>query len=185
MKSLLASFCVLILLSACSKPETTLAPVPGRMVEAAETPLNDLNLVRAKIPPVLLTALKAPYAAPSGPGCEGLAAEIKELDVALGPDLDAPPGPRKHNLVERGVTEVGNAAVGTVKSAAESLIPYRSWVRKLTGAEKASKQVTAAVAAGMVRRAYLKGIGQARGCGAPPPPAQEPLESVDHGPSKP
>jgi hypothetical protein len=174
MKSLLVSFCALLLLSACSKPETTLAPVPGRVVEAAETPLNDLNLVRTKIPPALLAALRAPYA-PPGLGCECLTAEIKELDAALGPDLDAPPGPSKHNLVEKGVTEVGNAAVGAVKSAAESLIPYRSWVRKLTGAEKASKQVTAAVAAGIVRRAYLKGIGQARGCGVPPPPApQEP-----------
>jgi hypothetical protein len=180
MKSLHASFGALLLLSACSKPETALAPVPGRVVEAAATPLNDLNLVHTKIPPALLAALKAPYAPPPGPGCEELTAEIKALDAALGPDLDAPPTPGKRNLVERGVTEVGNAAVGTVKSAAESLIPYRSWVRKLTGAEKASKQVTAAVAAGMVRRAYLKGIGQARGCGVPPPPPPQeaPAEPV-------
>ena len=58
--------------------------------------------------------------------------------------------------------------MGTVKSTAEALIPLRNWVRKLSGAEQASRQVTRAIAAGIVRRAYLKGLGQAKGC---PPPA--------------
>ncbi len=68
MSSLLALVAVLAL-PACSKPET--AGLSG----AATAPLGDLNLVRAKIPPVLLAAQKAAYAppprasSPSGAGC--------------------------------------------------------------------------------------------------------------------
>ncbi len=134
------------------------------MSEAASSPLNDLNLVRAKIPPVLLLAQKAPYAPPVDPSCGGLAHEIRQLDAALGPDLDAPSGPGDHGLVERGRSEAGEAAVGAVRHTAEGLIPFRGWVRKLSGAERYSKQVLDAITAGIVRRAYLKGLGQARGC---------------------
>jgi hypothetical protein len=156
---------LILLLITCSKPKPT--PMAEQLAGVAVTPLNDLNLVRAKIPSVLLTAMKAPYAPPVDPTCEGLAREIQSLDAALGADLDAPHAPDP-SIVERGKTEAGAAVVGVVKSAAEALIPYRGWVRKLTGAERASRQVTKAIAAGIVRRAYLKGLGQARGC---PPPA--------------
>jgi hypothetical protein len=37
-------------------------------------------------------------------------------------------------------------------------------VRKLSGAERYSKQVAAAIAAGTVRRAFLKGMAQASAC---------------------
>lgn len=43
-------------------------------------------------------------------------------------------------------------------------------MRKLTGAERYAKEVSAAIAAGTIRRAYLKGIGQAAGCAAPAAP---------------
>jgi len=48
------------------------------------------------------------------------------------------------------------------KAPPESLIPYRSWVRKLSGAERASKAVAAAISAGMVRRGFLKGMLQSQ-----------------------
>jgi hypothetical protein len=57
-----------------------------------------------------------------------------------------------------------------LRSAAQNVIPYRGWVRKLTGAERYSREVAAAIAAGTVRRAYLKGIAQAGGCTAPAAP---------------
>jgi hypothetical protein len=44
------------------------------------------------------------------------------------------------------------------------VVPYRGWVRKLTGAERYSKEVAAAIAAGTVRRAFLKGVVVTRGC---------------------
>ena len=67
-------------------------------------------------------------------------------------------------LVERGGVLAGNAALDAIKGAAEGLIPYRSWVRKLSGAERASKAVAAAISAGMVRRGFLKGLLQAQTC---------------------
>ena len=85
----LALTCLLPLV-ACSKPETG-PPVVHQLAGAATTPLGDLNLLRTKIPAVLLTALQAPYAPPADSTCAGLAAEIQMLDAALGEDLDRPP----------------------------------------------------------------------------------------------
>jgi hypothetical protein len=160
----LLSLLALLGFSACSKPET------ARMTGAATTPLSDLNLVRAKIPQALLAAQKAPYGPPADLGCEGLMAEVRQLDAALGPDLDAPPSTARAGLVDRGRAEAGGAALDAVKHTAEGLIPFRGWVRKLSGAERYSKLVTDAIAAGIVRRAYLKGLGQAQGCLAPAAP---------------
>jgi hypothetical protein len=53
-------------------------------------------------------------------------------------------------------------------------VPFRGWVRKLSGAERYSKEVAAAIAAGTVRRAYLKGLGEAKGCAAPAAPSRRP-----------
>jgi hypothetical protein len=55
-------------------------------------------------------------------------------------------------------------------SAAQDLIPMRGWVRKLSGAEKHDKLVQSAMASGAIRRAYLKGLGEARGCDPPATP---------------
>jgi hypothetical protein len=131
--------------------------------KTAATPLTDVNVVRAEIPPVLQTAQKAPYATPADKGCVALATDVHELDAALGADLDTPSTERNPSLIERGGNEV-------LRSAAESVIPFRGWVRKLSGAERYAREVAAAIAAGTVRRAYLKGLAQAAGCAAPPAP---------------
>jgi len=134
-----------------------------QVTEVTATPLSDLNLVRADIPPVLGSAQQAPYLLPFNQTCAGILYDLHELDMVLGADLDAPeqssPG-----LVERGTVAAGNAAVGVFRGAAEGIVPYRSWVRKLTGAERNSKDVAAAIAAGTVRRAFLKGFARATGC---------------------
>ena len=44
-------------------------------------------------------------------------------------------------------------------------------MRRLTGAEQHDRYVRATIAAGGVRRAYLKGIGQRLGCRPPAAPA--------------
>jgi hypothetical protein len=159
------------LMVACRKPESE-PPLPKQLSSAVTAPLSDLNLLRAKIPPVLNQALQAPYAPPADGACSGLAAEIQLLDAALGVDLDIPPGPGP-GLAERGRAEAEAAAVGAVRNTTEGLIPFRGWVRKLSGAERASRQVTRAIAAGIVRRAYLKGLGEARGCLAPAAPLRQ------------
>ena len=65
---------------------------------------------------------------------------------------------------------VGDAANDALMGAAQSVIPFRGWVRKLDGAERHSREVAAAIAAGSVRRAFLKGVGQTLGCAAPAAP---------------
>lgn len=171
--NLAAALICLLALVACSKPDAA-PPLAKQISGAAATPLNDLNLAHEKIPAVLLAAQLAPYGAPADPTCAGLKAEIQQLDAALGADLDAPGHPEHRTLLEKGWNEAEGAAMGTVRSAAESLIPYRNWVRKLTGAERFSRRVTAAIGAGIVRRAYLKGLGQAQGCGGAAAPAGAP-----------
>jgi len=44
------------------------------------------------------------------------------------------------------------------------VIPFRGWIRKLTGAERYSKRVAAAITAGAVRRAFLKGVRVMKNC---------------------
>jgi hypothetical protein len=172
-----------LLLSGCaSQPSRDAAMVADRVEtkatkavgEAARTPFSDLNLVRQEIPAVLRSAHKGPYEIPKDPSCEGISKEVEALDAALGADLDTPATENNPSLIERGADALGDSASGAIKGAVEGLIPYRSWLRKLTGAERYSREVLAAVAAGTVRRAYLKGIGQAQGCrepAAPKPPA--------------
>jgi len=140
------------------------APSPQPVVDAATAPLNDLNIIHATIPPVLVEAQKKPYAAPADTSCVALASELKALDEVLGPDLDAQASMANPGLIERGTTLVTDEAVGTLRSAAEGVMPYRKWVRKISGAERYAKDVAAAIAAGTVRRGFLKGMRTARSC---------------------
>lgn len=175
-----ALLCATVLLGACSStppaPRAQAAPDPVAktgtdIAQAAATPLADLNLVNAPIPPVLLEAQRAPYAEPADGTCLGLQTQVTALDAVLGTDLDVPPSPNNPSLIERGAGLVGQTATQQVRGAAESVVPFRSWIRRLTGAERYSREVAAAIAAGTVRRAYLKGIGLVRGCQPPAAPA--------------
>lgn len=149
-----------LLLVACAQTPDMAKPVG----DAATVPLSDLNIVRAPIPPVLAEAQKRPYAAPRELSCTALAADVKALDEVLGADLDTPVTTANPSLIERGITLATNEAVGSLRGAAEGVVPYRKWVRKLSGAERYSQDVAAAIAAGTVRRAFLKGQFSARGC---------------------
>lgn len=155
---LIAVVVILALLVACSA-----APEKKRMTDVAVTPLSDLNLVRADIPPILVEAQKQPYLIKVDATCTLLAEEVQALAEVLGPDVDAAAKP-KAGLMERGQAEAENAAFGALRGMAEGIIPYRGWVRKLSGAERYSKTVAAAISAGTARRAFLKGYASARGC---------------------
>lgn len=183
---------VCLLLSACATSNPPRPPAANaesaeaqsqsktsaRLTEIATTPLSDLNLVRTKIPPVLLAAKKHPYALPEDRSCAGLMADVQAIDAVLGADLDVPPTPSDPGMIERGAGFAGESAMGAARGVAEGIVPFRSWVRKLTGAERHSKEVSAAIAAGAVRRAFLKGLGQAAGCKPPASPrAKEPTEN--------
>jgi hypothetical protein len=140
------------------------------VTQAAVTPLNDLNLVRAEIPEVLRAAAREPYVAPMDKTCAGLTTAIQALDAVLGADLDTPPTAANPSLIDRGSNAAGDAASGALRRTAEGVIPFRGWVRKLTGAERYSREVAAAITAGTIRRAYLKGLGQSAACPAPASP---------------
>lgn len=155
---LLMSLSAVLALAGCA------ASHQQQMASAATTPLSDLNLVNAPIPDTLVQAQQAPYRMPADASCPALAADIRALDAVLGADLDTPATDANPSLVERG----GDAVTGAAKRAVGGAIPFRGWVRKLSGAERYSRQVAAAIAAGTVRRAFLKGIAQARACEAVP-----------------
>jgi hypothetical protein len=142
----------------------------SQLTQAVTTPLSDLNLVRDEIPLALQAAVKAPYAVPAVKNCDGYASEITALDAALGADLDTPASANNPSLIERGTSAASDAAVGSVRGAVEGAIPFRGWIRRLSGAERYSKEVAAAIAAGTIRRAFIKGLGQAAGCVAPAAP---------------
>jgi hypothetical protein len=175
MKAPTASFFAAVaLLAACTTPTADpgdpAARTGAQIATAATTPLSDLNLVNAPIPQVLLDALRAPYATPADTSCDALVAQVKALDSALGTDLDAPAPAADPGLLERDAELIGSTTADTVRASAEGVVPFRRWVRRLTGAERYSKEVAAAIAAGTVRRSFLKGFGQARGCAAPASP---------------
>lgn len=108
---------------------------------AITSPLSDLNLVKANIPPQLAAARQAPYALPTDRSCQALAEQVRSLDAVLGADLDTPSTSTNPSLIERGAGAAKKGAIGAVRGAAEDVVPMRSWVRKLTGAEKYSREV--------------------------------------------
>lgn len=143
-----------LVLSACASSSQ------DKVASAATTPLSDLNVVRADIPEVLKAAAAAPYALPADASCAGIATAVRALDEVLGPDLDAPHTGGSPGLLDRGE----DAATGALQRTAEGVIPFRGWVRKLSGAERYSRQVSAAITAGGVRRGFLRGLSAAKAC---------------------
>lgn len=144
--------------------------VKRESVEGAVTqPLRDFNVVRTKIPDVLLMALADPYERPpKNWRCPQLIALVRPLDAALGPDIDLLPA-GDEDLMDRS----RSTALGAAADLASDAIPFRGWVRKLTGAERHDKLVQSAIVAGNTRRGYLKGLGEARGCNPPATPSHE------------
>jgi hypothetical protein len=144
---------------------------------AAAAPLHDLNLVRQKIPPVLLMALADPYAPPRPATCRAIVAEVERLSEALGGDFDEGDNPQSPSLTTR-----RGMVLTVAHGAAEMLLPFAGFVKTLTGAQKHDQLVVEVITAGSVRRGYLKGLGEAHGCPYPayprhvavePPPVKE------------
>jgi hypothetical protein len=136
---------------------------------AATAPLRDLNVMRAQIPDVLLQAMADPYGRPPrNYRCAQLIAMVRPLDDALGADID------RINIEDQDMTERSReTALGAAADLASDAIPFRGWVRKLSGAERHDRLVRDAITAGAVRRAYLKGLGESKGCMPPATPSHE------------
>jgi hypothetical protein len=129
--------------------------------DVALLPLADLNLSRDEIPPVLVRAKAAPYAADGLTDCMAVRSAIGDLDAVLGEDFDMP------NVEAAGGLQFGKMARGLLGM----LIPYRGVIREVSGANAHAKTFKEAIVAGMMRRAYLKGLGQAMDCPYPARPA--------------
>lgn len=144
-------------LSACATQKEQ-----DRIQEISVTPLRDLNISKVEIPAILQDAMGNPYKGPSDKSCMSLLAQVADLDEQLGPDLDVPE--EKLNHLEQGREALSNAATGALQNTVEGAIPFRGWLRKLSGAERQSRHAQAAVLAGKVRRGYLKGIMESTSC---------------------
>lgn len=166
-----------------TKAQTTDEINRGSLTGAATSPLRDVNVLRTKIPQVLLDSLSNPYAPPKPMTCAEIKAQIAPLDEALGPDLDAPKVKgEEQGLIAKGRDVAEDQAMRMAVGAAQDLIPFRGWVRRLSGAEQHDKLVRAAIVAGGIRRGYLKGLGLAKGCKAPAAPIPmvgEPIKMRD------
>lgn len=138
--------------------------------DAVTAPLDDLNLKHVNIPDVLKRAVAGPYDMDGLKTCEAIAGEVGRLNEALGPDLDEPPPPDKRTRGQKVRQAAGDAAVGAVGDKTRGLVPFRGWVRKLSGAERRDRRVAAAINAGKIRRGYLKGAGMNMNCAPPAAP---------------
>lgn len=139
--------------------------------DAVTAPLDDLNLKHVNIPDVLKRAVAGPYDVDRLKTCEAIAGEVGRLDGALGPDLDEPPPPDRRTRGQKVRQAAGDAAVDAVSDKTRSLLPFRGWVRKLSGAERRDRRVAAAINAGKIRRGYLKGVGMHKNCAPPAAPS--------------
>lgn len=142
-------------------------------MDVARTPLEDLNIESKDIPEVLQQAVRNPYDKTGINNCNHVVERIAVLDNALGPDFDLPQ--EEQNRISAG--RVAKSVVG-------SLIPFRGIVREVSGANKKRNERQIAYTAGMVRRAYLKGMGEARGCSYPASPRRDD-SAIDATPTSP
>jgi hypothetical protein len=148
----------------CACASNNISGATTAVTDTAKVPLNDLNIGNAPIPEVLVAALKAPYLEPIDTRCPSLSSQVRALDAVLGPDLDAVAPEKNSGFWGLGGTTVNEVVTSGLRQTVEELVPFRDFVRTLSGAERHATEVAAAVAAGTVRRAFLKGMALARAC---------------------
>jgi hypothetical protein len=177
MKSLNKSLAALLAVAAAGC-ETAASRTSEGFGDAAMAPLNDLNLRRDEVPP-LLEALRSAYEPIPDVSCAAIAKMVDDLTVILGRDSDAPALPER-SLGEKAGEGAADVTLGAVASTMTDFIPFRSLVREATGASAHERRLRAAYERGVTRRAYLKGVGAQLGCA--PPAAPEPNAGIPKGP---
>lgn len=158
-----------VALASCSSGRT--ADTRRGVSGAAAIPLRDVGLIRPEIP-LLLRNLQYPYSTATLTDCTAVTREIGQLDAVLGPE-SYQPGPNR-NIWDRSGDFVEEQTIEAAQDTAEDLIPFRSWVRRISGASRAEREALRAVANGQQRRTFLRGYGASLGCPTiipPPPPA--------------
>ncbi|MCW1384167.1 hypothetical protein OLX02_15190 [Novosphingobium sp. KCTC 2891] len=140
--------------------QTAVAPKDVTATDVVTKPLADINLKKDEIPPLLIAARDHPYDVSALRKCGQIQEEVRQLDAVLGDDIDVV---QEKSLSEKRGNSVGNLA----KSIVGSLIPFGGVIREISGANENQRQWNLAIYAGSVRRAYLKGLGQQKGCRYP------------------
>lgn len=114
-------------------------------------------------PAKLLAVQGDPYSLAGLRKCAAIQQEIVELDEVLGPDVNETEEESRDKKRERTAGRVAGSVAG-------SIIPFRSLIGEITGANAERRRYAEAVYAGTVRRGFLKGVGLERGCKAPARP---------------
>ncbi|WP_419252334.1 hypothetical protein ACN2C6_13220 [Caulobacter sp. ErkDOM-YI] len=139
------------------------AAAPGRwdgarksVLEIGSQPVRDVGVMRRDTPPILEEALADPYTLKGLKTCVQLAGEVRKLNEALGPDY----------IVGNEVKEsrAGKLAAAGGRTVINSIIPFRSLVREITGAAPAERHLNAALDAGLARRGFLRGVHYKQRC---------------------
>ncbi len=169
--SLIAILALSVFAGSCSSGNT--ADTRRGVTGAAAIPFRDIGLIRPEIP-LMLRNLDYPYATATLTDCPAVIREIGALDAVLGPE-SYQPGPNR-NIWDRSGDFVENQTIQAAEDTASDVIPFRSWVRRISGASRAERDALRAVANGQQRRTFLRGFGASLGCPnmVPPPPSQTP-----------
>ena len=135
--------------------------VGNSMERIVERPLKDFNIMKAKAKPDLEAVMDGPYSLTDLRTCSQYRAEIAKMTRSLGPDVDAPQAGDKSRADSR-----AEFALGAGEAVANSFIPGGGLIRHISGADKRQKYAAAAVYAGSLRRAYIKGLMLGKKCHA-------------------
>lgn len=153
-------------------------------IEAATGPLQDLNLRRQEIPPLLVQAAVNPYKTKKGIQCADVKKEVTELDALLGPDIEPKDiklassngglvdhvssfsvsdveMPDSEQVMDGAGNMIRDRVFSTIRGHTD-ILPFRSIIRSISGASSHQKKLAAAYEAGKLRRAYLKGMAEMR-----------------------
>lgn len=168
MKKLTLTIFSLLLISQSYAQEIDIKAQPSKIektttqiTEVVSSPLKDFNMTKDKIPLLLEEAKNNPYFIKENSTCESIKEEIEALNLVLPLDID--------EKIEKDNTGevVTKAAFKALNNTVQGAIPYRGWIRKISGAEKNEKNVNKAIKAGLMRRAFLKGYLTAKSCSNP------------------
>ncbi|HEU5047403.1 MAG TPA: hypothetical protein VFT64_06100 [Rickettsiales bacterium] len=144
-------------------------------VQAVQAPLEDANLKRQSIPDHLKQMTNNPYALPTPLNCSTVVDGIVQLNGVLGPervfndkganDSLVKAWDHAHNIswkdkdkyIDSGSSFIQEKVADEVRTHVD-LIPYRSWLRWVSGADAHAKRVAEAYEAGKLHRAFLRGV---------------------------
>jgi hypothetical protein len=128
-----------------------------KSIEIGSQPARDVGAIQAGNPADPEKALGDPYSLKGLKTCAQLSTEVRKPQRGAGRRL-------RHR--QRGPKEnrAGKLAEAGGKTIINSIIPFRSLVREVTGAAPADRHMNAVVDAGLARRGFLRGVHYKQKC---------------------